>query len=89
MAEAAMKHAGRVNYLDLDIMKLVMAFLVDEIHTRPLKGLPLAETLIEGFDVVAVPFFFMASAFLCFRGLDESAFSEASIFRSHACSEND
>ena len=73
-----MKRAGRVNYPDLDLMKLMMAFLVVEIHTRPLKGFPLAETLIEGLDVVAVPFFFMASAFLCFRGLDESAFSEAS-----------
>ena len=34
---------------------------------------PLAERAIEGIDVVAVPFF-MASAFLRFRGLDEVSF---------------
>lgn len=62
-------HIGRVNYPDLDIMKLVMAFLVVEIHTRPLVGYPIAEALVEGLEVVAVPFFFIASAFLCFRGL--------------------
>lgn len=26
----------RINYPDLDVMKLLMAFLVVEIHTRPL-----------------------------------------------------
>ena len=57
----------------------VMAFLVVEIHTRPLVGFPLVERIVEGVDVVAVPFFFMASAFLCFRGLDESSFADASL----------
>lgn len=55
-----------------------MAFLVVEIHARPLMGFPLFEGIIEGIDVVAVPFFFIASAFLCFRGLDEYAFINAS-----------
>lgn len=50
-------------------MKLVMAFFVVEIHTRPFLDWPAIELLVEGFEVVAVPFFFLASAFLCFRGL--------------------
>lgn len=69
----------RVNYSDLDIAKLLMAFLVVEIHARPLMEFPLAERIIEGIDVVAVPFFFMASAFLCFRGLDEVSFVEKTL----------
>ena len=68
----------RINYPDLDVMKLLMAFLVVEIHTRPLMDFQFAEKIIEGIDVVAVPFFFLASGFLCFRGLDELAFAKAS-----------
>lgn len=70
------KHSRRTNYPNLDIMKLLMAFLVVEIHTRPLMGFPLAERIVEGIDVIAVPFFFMASSFLCFRGLNEASFVE-------------
>lgn len=69
----------RANYYDLDVAKLLMAFLVVEIHARPLMEFPLAEKIIEGIDVVAVPFFFMASAFLCFRGLDEASFVEKAL----------
>lgn len=69
----------RVNYPDLDVAKILMAFLVVEIHARPLMGFPLAERVVEGIDVVAVPFFFMASAFLCFRGLDEASFAEKTL----------
>lgn len=79
MTEVAMRHTERVNYPDLDLMKLAMAFLVVEIHTRPLAGFPIAERIVEGIDVVAVPFFFMASAFLCFRGLEEGSFTDGSL----------
>ena len=70
-------NAGRVNYPDLDITKLLMAFLVVEIHTRPLEAFAVPEKIIEGIDVIAVPFFFIASAFLCFRGLGETEFADA------------
>ena len=72
----SLENKSKINYPDLDVAKLLMAFLVVEIHTRPLMGSPLAERIIEGIDVVAVPFFFMASAFLCFRGLNEASFAE-------------
>lgn len=69
---------ARVNYPDLDVAKLLMACLVVEIHTRPLEAFAVPEKIIEGIDVIAVPFFFIASAFLCFRGLDEGDFADAS-----------
>ena len=68
---------SRVNYPDLDLMKLLMAFFVVEIHTRPLRDLPAAEFIVEGIEVLAVPFFFIASAFLCFRGLSGEGFATA------------
>ena len=80
MTELKKNRSSRINFPDLDVAKLLMALLVVEIHTRPLRNFPFAETIIEGVDVVAVPFFFMASAFLCFRGLDESAFAERSSY---------
>ena len=70
--------AARVNYPDLDIAKLLMACLVVEIHTRPLEAFAVPEEIIEGIDVIAVPFFFIASAFLCFRGLSERDFADVS-----------
>lgn len=76
MASSRVK--ARVNYPDLDIVKLLMAFLVVEIHTRPLEAFAVPEKIIEGIDVIAVPFFFIASAFLCFRGLSEKDFGDAS-----------
>lgn len=66
--------SARVNFPDLDITKLIMALLVVEIHTRPLVGWPLAHAIVQGIDVLAVPFFFMCSAFLCFRGIERSHF---------------
>lgn len=59
------------SFPNLDIAKLIMAFLVVEIHTRPLNdiGSGVVRQLISGIDCVAVPFFFIASGFLCFRGL--------------------
>ena len=69
--------AKRVNYPDLDLMKLLMAFFVVEIHTRPLRDMPIANFLVEGIDVLAVPFFFIASAFLCFRDLSGEDFVTA------------
>ena len=79
MVETAINYSKRVNYPDLDVVKLLMAFLVVEIHTRPLMGFPFAERIIEGIDVIAVPFFFLASAFLCFRGLDEASFADKAL----------
>ena len=67
----------RVNYPDLDLLKLIMSLLVVEIHTRPLLEFSYAERIIESIDVIAVPFFFLASSFLCFRGLNEKAFFDA------------
>ena len=66
--------SARVNFPDLDITKLIMALLVVEIHTRPLVGWPLAHAIVQGIDVLAVPFFFMCSAFLCFRVIERSHF---------------
>lgn len=62
----------RVVFSDLDVVKFFMAFLVVEIHTRPFG----ASSFVQGIDCIAVPFFFIASAFLCFRGLDVGQFSD-------------
>ena len=77
-ADASRSPVARVNYPDLDIVKLLMACLVVEIHTRPLEAFAVPERIIEGVDVIAVPFFFIASAFLCFRGLNEGDFGNVS-----------
>lgn len=66
---ASTHKTAKVNYPNLDLMKFFLALLVVEIHTRPLKCFYFAETLIEGIDVLAVPLFFLASGFLCFRDL--------------------
>ena len=79
IAVATTRQANRVNYPDLDLMKLFMALLVVEIHTRPLIGFHFAEIAVEGIEVLAVPFFFLASAFLCFRGLSYASFGEATL----------
>lgn len=70
-----MKH---INYPDLDIAKLLMALLVVEIHTQPFCEYPQIAGFVDGIARVAVPFFFVASAFLCFRGLEMSSFSDRS-----------
>ncbi len=56
---------------NLDIAKLIMAFLVVEIHTKPFNDISsdMVSRIVSGIDSVAVPFFFIASGFLCFRGL--------------------
>ena len=68
----------RVNYPHLDMVKLAMAFLVVQIHTNPFVDIPAANFIAKGVQNLAVPFFFLASAFLCFRGLDLKCFSTAS-----------
>ena len=68
---------SRVNYPDLDWVKLLMALFVVEIHTRPFMGHPAAEAVMGGLEALAVPFFFIASAFLCFRGLRSDDFATA------------
>lgn len=67
---ASTHKTAKVNYPNLDLMKFFLALLVVEIHTRPLKCFYFAETVIEGIDVLAVPLFFLASGFLCFRDLN-------------------
>ena len=59
------------SFPNLDIAKLIMAFLVVEIHTKPLNDVEsnVVAQIVNGIDCVAVPFFFIASGFLCFRGL--------------------
>lgn len=47
IAVATTRQDNRVNYPDLDLMKLFMALLVVEIHTRPLIGFHFAEIAIE------------------------------------------
>lgn len=69
--------SGRINYPDLDLVKLLMAICVVDIHTHPCMDLPTAELIIEGFVRLAVPFFFVASAFLCFNGLAVEDFASA------------
>ena len=69
---------NRVNYPHLDMVKLVMAFLVVQIHTNPFVDIPAANFVAKGVQNLAVPFFFLASAFLCFRGLNIKGFSTAS-----------
>lgn len=74
---ASTHKTAKVNYPNLDLMKFFLALLVVEIHTRPLKCFYFAETLIEGIDVLAVPLFFLASGFLCFRDLNYASFGVA------------
>lgn len=69
MTRVSNEFPARINYPDLDIIKLVMAFLVVEIHTRPLMDFNFAEKVIEGIDVVAVPFFFWHPVFSAFEAL--------------------
>lgn len=66
------------SYPDLDIAKLIMALLVVEIHTKPLfdLGSGLVDAVVSGIDCVAVPFFFIASGFLCFNSLSAADFGE-------------
>ena len=63
----------------LDYAKLFMAFVVLEIHTKPLMsfGNATINRIVDGLDCVAVPFFFIASGFLCFRGLASKDFDVA------------
>lgn len=53
-------------YGSLDIAKFLMALAVICIHTAPFRGTPLAMGMRNVADI-AVPFFFMASGFLCFN----------------------
>ena len=79
MSADALKKPTKANYPDLDIMKLVMALFVVEIHTHPFNDFPQIAHVADGIVRLAVPFFFVASAFLCFRGLGELSFAEASL----------
>lgn len=71
-----MSKEPRVSFPDLDIAKLVMALFVVEIHTRPLEGCGAAGDVAGAVDCVAVPFFFITSAFLCFRALQPGDFRD-------------
>lgn len=63
----------------LDYAKLLLAFVVVEIHTKPLMSLgsTAINRVVDGLDCVAVPFFFIASGFLCFKGLVSEDFDVA------------
>lgn len=64
---------SRASYPGIDVAKLLMAFVVVEIHARPFGLLDgLVGALLVTVENVAVPFFFIASGFLCFRGLSEN-----------------
>lgn len=79
-AEGILSGSNTLSFPDLDIAKLIMAFLVVEIHTKPFNDLG-SETIariVSGIDCVAVPFFFIASGFLCFRGLSIKDFDTRS-----------
>lgn len=75
-----MPRAQRISFPDLDVAKLIMALLVVEIHVKPMwdLGSDGLNALMTAIDGVAVPFFFIASGFLCFRGVDPADFSDAS-----------
>lgn len=59
-------------YGALDVTKLLMAALVVAIHTHPFDDLadPIIVRAATGLTSVAVPFFFIASGFLCFRKIE-------------------
>lgn len=70
---------ARQSFPSLDIAKLIMAFLVVEIHTKPFNdvGSETVAQVVSSIDCVAVPFFFVASGFLCFKGLSTSDFGDS------------
>lgn len=53
-------------YNSVDVAKICAAVMVAAIHSQPLEGLA-KDIVIDVFARVAVPFFFMASAFFFFR----------------------
>lgn len=79
-AEGFLSGSKSLSFPDLDIAKLIMAFLVVEIHTKPFNdlGSEAIARIISGVDCVAVPFFFIASGFLCFRDLSIKDFGTRS-----------
>lgn len=62
----------------LDLLKLIMAFSVVAVHANPLYGidLPFVSRVLNVLESVSVPFFFIVSSFLCFRGLRAAQFQE-------------
>lgn len=56
----------RRNFNSIDVGKIIAATLVVGIHCNPFQGLA-NDIIIEGFARLAVPFFFIVSAFLFFR----------------------
>ena len=65
-------------YPALDLLKLIMAVLVVAVHANPLYGIdvPFASRVLNVLESVSVPFFFVVSSFLCFRGLRPAQFQE-------------
>ena len=65
-------------YPALDLLKLIMAVLVVAVHANPLYGndVPFASRVLNVLESVSVPFFFVVSSFLCFRGLRPAQFQE-------------
>lgn len=58
--------SAKESYGALDLLKFLMAIAVVNIHTAPLLNTPIYEGVLN-ISEIAVPFFFIASGFLCFR----------------------
>lgn len=66
----------RINFPDLDITKFLMAIVVLAIHTHPFYSFSGLNQTINALFCLAVPFFFMASSYLCFLGMDISTLGD-------------
>ena len=66
--------AVRKTYAHIDIAKFILAFFVVAIHVRPFDNWenPTVDALFYSAAAVAVPYFFIASGFLCFARDEEN-----------------
>ena len=71
----------RRKFNSLDICKLLMAFCVVAIHTRPLENctITIVNDIYESFVRMAVPFFFLSSGFLLAQKFEPSFTSQNNI----------
>ena len=68
----------RKTYAYIDIAKFILAFFVVAIHVRPFDNWqnPTVDALFYSAAAVAVPYFFIASGFLCFSRNEDSPWKE-------------
>lgn len=66
---------ARKNYYAIDLIKFISAFLVIGVHTFPLLDISVTANffVVQIIDRTAVPFFFVASAFLLFKKMSFAA----------------